>query len=439
MSVDIYLDLRQKYVMRGITVLHPITVTRGKNAILYDIAGKEYIDFTSGIGVVNLGHANPELIKVAEEQLHKLWHICFMVANYPTYVELAERLAKIAPGSYEKKVLLQNSGSEAVENAIKIARQVTGKYIVVAFDNGFHGRGTYGYALSTTGKYHPYKVNLEPFIPGVEFVPYPYCYRCLFKQEYPGCGLACLDYIKTWFTQVRVPLDRVAAFIMEMVQGEGGFVVPPIEYVRELRKLLDENGVLLIDDEVQAGWGRTGKMWAIENFGVEPDIMVTAKAIANGLPLSAIVGRAEIMDKTHPGSFGGTYGGNPVACAVAIKVIEIIQKDNLVERAQRLGNVVRKRLTELHEKYELVGDVRGLGLMQAVELVLNRKTKEPATKETMRVLEKARQKGLLLLRAGLFLNVIRIHPQLTIEEELLNKGLDILEESIREVSMEIRG
>ncbi|MEM4489258.1 MAG: aspartate aminotransferase family protein, partial [Desulfurococcaceae archaeon] len=305
--------------------------------------------------------------------------------------------------------------------------------------NGFHGRGTYGYALSTTGKYHPYKVNLEPFIPGVEFVPYPYCYRCLFKQEYPGCGLACLDYIKTWFTQVRVPLDRVAAFIMEMVQGEGGFVVPPIEYVRELRKLLDENGVLLIDDEVQAGWGRTGKMWAIENFGVEPDIMVTAKAIANGLPLSAIVGRAEIMDKTHPGSFGGTYGGNPVACAVAIKVIEIIQKDNLVERAQRLGNVVRKRLTELHEKYELVGDVRGLGLMQAVELVLNRKTKEPATKETMRVLEKARQKGLLLLRAGLFLNVIRIHPPLTIEEELLNKGLDILEESIREVSMEIGG
>lgn len=424
--------------MRGISVLHPITIARGSNALLYDIAGKEYIDFTSGIGVVNLGHANPELIKAAVEQLSKLWHICFMVANYSPYVELAEKLAKLAPGSFEKKVLLQNSGSEAVENAVKIARQVTGRHIVVAFDNGFHGRGTYGYALSTTGKYNPYKVGLDPLIPGVEFVPYPYCYRCLFKQEYPNCGLSCLDYIKSWFVHVRTPLDRVAAFIIEMVQGEGGFIVPPVEYVRELRKLLDENGVLLIDDEVQAGWGRTGKMWAVEHFGVEPDIVVTAKAIANGLPLSAIIGRADLMDKTHPGSFGGTYGGNPVACAVALKVIEIFQRDNIVERARRLGEIVRKRLVEIYEKYELIGDVRGLGLMQAIELVLDRRTKKPATKETVKVLERAREKGLLLLRAGLFLNVIRVHPPITIEDELLQKGLDVLEESVREVSMEVK-
>jgi 4-aminobutyrate aminotransferase/(S)-3-amino-2-methylpropionate transaminase len=433
MYSDPYLDSRAKYVMRGAAVYHPITIDRGRNALLFDINGKEYIDFTCGIGVTSLGHANPELIEAVEAQLRKLWHACFMVVNYAPYVELAEKLAKIAPGTSEKQVLLQNSGSEAIENAVKIARQVTGRYYVVAYENSFHGRGTYGYALAATGKYKPYKVGLEPMMPGVELIPYPYCYRCPFKHEYPQCGLACLDYVRKWFAHARVPPERISAFLMEMVQGEGGFVVAPTDYVKELKKFLDENGILLIDDEVQSGWARTGRMWAIEHYGIEPDIMVTAKAIANGLPLSAIIGKKEIMEKTYPGSFGGTYGGNPVSCAAALKVIEIMLRDKMPERAERLGQIIRKRLNEMYEKYELIGDVRGLGVMQAIELVKDRKTKEPATDETLKIINKAREKGLLLLRAGLYLNVVRLHPPLTIEEELLSKGLDILEESLKEV------
>ncbi|MEM0295605.1 MAG: aspartate aminotransferase family protein [Candidatus Korarchaeum sp.] len=435
--VDTYLDMRGKYVMKGVALYHPITIERGENAKLYDVNGKEYLDFTSGIGVANLGHANPELIRAAEEQLRKLWHMCFMVVNYRPYVELAEELAKIAPGSSEKMVLLQNSGSEAIENAIKVAKQVTGRPYVVAYENSFHGRGTYGFALATTGKYKPYKVGFDPLVPGVELIPYPYCYRCPFKQSYPDCGLACLDYLRSWFSHSRVPPERVAALLIEMVQGEGGFVVAPKDYVKELKGYLEENGILMIDDEVQAGWGRTGRMWAVEHFDVEPDIVATAKAIANGLPLSAVIGRKEVMEKTSPGSFGGTYGGNPVACAVALKVIEIMRRERIPERAERLGQVVRKRLSEMGEKYGLIGDVRGLGVMQAIELVKDRKTKEPAADETMKVINKAREKGLLLLRAGIYLNVIRLHPPLTIEEENLMKGLDILEESLREVEREV--
>ncbi|MEM2021584.1 MAG: aspartate aminotransferase family protein [Zestosphaera sp.] len=438
MSPDPYIDMRGKYVMRGVTLYHPITVERGENAVLYDVNGKRYVDFICGIGVTALGHANPELVKVAEEQLKKLWHVCFMTANYKPYVELAERLAKIAPGPSEKQVLLQNSGSEATENAIKIVRQVTGKAVVVSYENSFHGRGTYGFALATTGKYKPYKVGLEPIMSGVEFIPFPYCYRCPFKHEHPQCGLACLDYVKKWFVHARVPPERIAAFITEMIQGEGGFVVAPIDYVRELKKFLDEHEILLIDDEVQSGWARTGRMWAVDHYGVEPDIMITAKAIANGLPLSAIIGRKEIMEKTYPGSFGGTYGGNPVSCAVALKVIDIMLRDKLPERATNLGQVIRRRLNEMFERYKLVGDVRGLGVMQAIELVKDRKSKEPATDEASKVISKAREKGLLLLRAGIHLNVIRLHPPLTIEEELLHKGLDILEESLKEVEEEVK-
>ena len=431
--MDPYLEERSKYVMRGVALYHPLTIERGENAKLYDVNGKEYLDFTSGIGVANLGHANTELIKAAEEQLRKLWHMCFMVVNYAPYVELAKRLAEIAPGSSEKMVLLQNSGSEAIENAIKVAKQVSGRPYIVAYENSFHGRGTYGFALAATGKYKPYKVGFDPLVPGVELIPYPYCYRCPFNHTYPGCGLACLDYFRKWFSHSRVPPERVAAVVMEMVQGEGGFVVPPADYVRELKAYLEENGIMLIDDEVQAGWGRTGRMWAIDHFGIEPDVMVTAKAIANGLPLSAVIGKKEIMEKTSPGSFGGTYGGNPVSCAVALKVIEIMRRDNIPGRAQKIGEIMRKRLDEMAEKHRLIGDVRGLGAMLAIELVKDRRSKEPAAEETAKVIERAREKGLLLLRAGIYLNVIRLHPPLTIEEENLLRGLDILEESMREV------
>ncbi|MEM0374334.1 MAG: aspartate aminotransferase family protein [Sulfolobales archaeon] len=432
--MDLYLDLRNKFVMGGVSLLHPITIERGVNALLYDVEGKVYIDFTSGIGVTSLGHANPELIEAAMEQLKKLWHICVMIANYKPYVELAEKLVKMAPGKSEKQILFMNSGSEATENAVKIARQVTGRPYIVSFENSFHGRGSM-LALALTGKYKPYKVNLEPFPPGVEFVPYPYCYRCIFGGVYPDCGLACLDYIRKYFIYSRVPPERVAAFIIEVVQGEGGFVVAPMEFIRELKSFLENNGIILIDDEVQAGFGRTGRMWAIEHSGVEPDIMYTAKAIANGLPLSAIIGRREVMEKVNPGTYGGTYGGNPVACAVALKVLEIFERDKIVERAVKLGEIVRKRFEEFRDKFKIVGDVRGLGLMQAIEFVKDGRSKEPAISEVAKILEIARLKGLLLLRAGLYLNVIRVHPPLTIEEEYLIRGLDILEEAIREVEV----
>ncbi|MEM1550284.1 MAG: aspartate aminotransferase family protein [Candidatus Methanomethylicia archaeon] len=434
MFMDLYLDLRNKFVMGGVSLLHPITVERGVNALLYDVEGKVYIDFTSGIGVTSLGHANPELIEAAMEQLKKLWHICVMIANYKPYVELAEKLVKMAPGKSEKQILFMNSGSEATDNAVKIARQVTGRPYIVSFENSFHGRGSM-LALALTGKYKPYKVNLEPFPPGVEFVPYPYCYRCIFGGVYPDCGLACLDYIRKYFIYSRVPPERVAAFIIEVVQGEGGFVVAPMEFIRELKSFLENNGIILIDDEVQAGFGRTGRMWAIEHSGVEPDIMYTAKAIANGLPLSAIIGRREVMEKVNPGTYGGTYGGNPVACAVALKVLEIFERDKIVERAVKLGEIVRKRFEEFRDKFKIVGDVRGLGLMQAIEFVKDGRSKEPAISEVAKILEIARLKGLLLLRAGLYLNVIRVHPPLTIEEEYLIRGLDILEEAIREVEV----
>ncbi|MEM3886619.1 MAG: aspartate aminotransferase family protein [Candidatus Methanomethylicia archaeon] len=432
--MDLYLDLRNKFVMGGVSLLHPITIERGVNALLYDVEGKVYIDFTSGIGVTSLGHANPELIEAAMEQLKKLWHICVMIANYKPYVELAEKLVKMAPGKSEKQILFMNSGSEATDNAVKIARQVTGRPYIVSFENSFHGRGSM-LALALTGKYKPYKVNLEPFPPGVEFVPYPYCYRCIFGGVYPDCGLACLDYIRKYFIYSRVPPERVAAFIIEVVQGEGGFVVAPMEFIRELKSFLENNGIILIDDEVQAGFGRTGRMWAIEHSGVEPDIMYTAKAIANGLPLSAIIGRREVMEKVNPGTYGGTYGGNPVACAVALKVLEIFERDKIVERAVKLGEIVRKRFEEFRDKFKIVGDVRGLGLMQAIEFVKDGRSKEPAISEVAKILEIARLKGLLLLRAGLYLNVIRVHPPLTIEEEYLIRGLDILEEAIREVEV----
>ncbi|MEM3541962.1 MAG: aspartate aminotransferase family protein [Candidatus Methanomethylicia archaeon] len=434
MFMDLYLDLRNKFVMGGVSLLHPITIERGVNALLYDVEGKVYIDFTSGIGVTSLGHANPELIEAAMEQLKKLWHICVMIANYKPYVELAEKLVKMAPGKSEKQILFMNSGSEATDNAVKIARQVTGRPYIVSFENSFHGRGSM-LALALTGKYKPYKVNLEPFPPGVEFVPYPYCYRCIFGGVYPDCGLACLDYIRKYFIYSRVPPERVAAFIIEVVQGEGGFVVAPVEFIRELKSFLENNGIILIDDEVQAGFGRTGRMWAIEHSGVEPDIMYTAKAIANGLPLSAIIGRREVMEKVNPGTYGGTYGGNPVACAVALKVLEIFERDKIVERAVKLGEIVRKRFEEFRDKFKIVGDVRGLGLMQAIEFVKDGRSKEPAISEVAKILEIARLKGLLLLRAGLYLNVIRVHPPLTIEEEYLIRGLDILEEAIREVEV----
>jgi len=425
-------ESRETWVSKGLSLLHPITIERGENEFLFDVTGKMYIDFTSGIGVTNLGHVNPELVEAVKTQLLKLWHICFMITNYQPYVELAEKLAKISVGKSEKQVFFANSGAEAVENAIKIVRQQLGRPYIVAYENSFHGR-TY-LALTVTGKYEPYKINFEPFNPGIELAPFPYCYRCPFKQEYSSCDLACLDYIKKFFFRTRVPPNRIAAFLIEPIQGEGGFIPAPKDYLKELRKICDDNGILMIVDEIQTGFGRTGKMFAIEHYEVEPDLMTIGKAIANGLPLSGVIGRKDIMSKVFPGSIGGTFGGNPVACAAAIKVIDILLRDKLPDKAARLGEKMKKRLQEMKDRYEIIGDVRGLGMMQAIELVKDRKTKEAATEATSEVIKRAREKGVLVLKAGLYSNVIRFHPPLTISEKMLDTGLDIVEECIKEVA-----
>jgi len=426
---DLMIEARNKYLTSGLSLLHPITVERGSNAIVYDNEGKKYIDFTSGIGVVNLGHCNPELIQVAEEQLRRLWHICIMVANYEPYVKLAEELTKITPGRFEKQAIFLNSGAEAVENAIKIVRQYSKRPYILSFENSFHGR-TY-LAMTTTGKYMPYKIEFEPLNVGIELLPYPYCYRCPFKLDYPKCDLWCIEYIKKYFFHTRVAPGRIAAVLIEPIQGEGGFIVPPPEYFKELRELTAKENILLIVDEIQTGFGRTGKMFAIENWDVEPDIIVVGKGIANGLPLSGVIGKKEVMDKIAKGSVGGTYGGNPVACSVALKVIEILRREGFLEKVGKLGKLMFDRLCELKERFEVIGDVRGKGMMLAVELVKDGKTKEPAVDEVEKLINKARKMGLLLLKAGLYGNVIRFHPPLTIEEEVLVKGLDVFEDALK--------
>jgi 4-aminobutyrate aminotransferase/(S)-3-amino-2-methylpropionate transaminase len=409
-----------------------MTIERGENARLYDSEGKEYIDFTSGIAVTNLGHSNRELVDLAAKQLSKFWHICYMVADYEPYTRIARELASLAPGRFEKQVMLANSGAEAVENAVKLARQHSGRYYVLAFENSFHGRT--GLTMTLTGKYEPYKINFEPFSPGVELVPYAYCYRCPYKQTYPECGLWCVDYIRKFFFKTRAPGNKIATILVEPIQGEGGFVTPPPEYFKELRKIADENGIILTIDEIQTGFGRTGKMFAIEHWGVDPDMMTVGKALSNGLPLSGVVAKKELLQKAADGSIGGTYGGNPVACAAAIGVMEIMKRDNIPGRASRLGSLMWKRLQEMGKKHELIGDIRGKGMMLAIELVKDKRTKEPAIEEAKKILEAGRSRGLLLLKAGLYGNVVRFHPPLTIEEELLSKGLDIVDELLGEVA-----
>ena len=326
-------------------------------------------------------------------------------------------------------MILLNSGSEAVENAVKIVRQHTGRPGIISFENSFHGRSYM--ALTLTGKWDPYKVGFGPFVPGVHFTPFAYCYRCPFHLEYPGCSLHCVHHIEKSVLKTQIPPDQVGAIISEPIQGEGGFIAPPDDYFKEIKKICDAHDIKLIIDEIQTGFARTGKMWAIEHYGVEPDLMTMAKAIASGLPLSAVVARDELMKDVYPGSLGGTYGGNPIACATALKVLELIEREKVVEQAAALGKKLQKRLDEFYDRYEVIGDVRGKGPMLAMELVKDRKTKEPNPEAASKVMKDCLGAGLLTLKAGLYGNCIRLHPPLTIEDELLEKGLAIMEEAFK--------
>ena len=423
------MEERNDLVPPGVYLVQPITIAESKGAVMRDVDGNTYIDFTSGIGVTSLGHCVDEIVQTISDQAARLIHSCIHVVNYEPYLKLAKRLTEVTPGGFKKRAIMLNSGSEAVENAVKVVRQHTGRPGIISFENSFHGR-TY-MAMTLTGKWDPYKVGFGPFVPGVYHTPFAYCYRCPFHLEYPGCGLTCVHHIEKSILKTQVPPTEIAAIISEPIQGEGGFIDPPPDFFRELKGICDEHGFQLIIDEIQTGFARTGKMWAIEHYGVEPDMLVMAKAIASGLPLSAVVARDELMSDVYPGSLGGTYGGNPIACATALKVLEIIEREKIVEKSAELGKKARRRLDEFYDEFEVIGEVRGKGPMLAMELVKDRGSREPDPEAASKVMKGCLASGLLTLKAGLYSNCIRLHPPLTIENELLEKGMAIMEEAFR--------
>ena len=413
-------DLRAKYVPRGITSAHPVTVDRAQGSEIWDISGKRYIDFAGGIGVMNVGHAHPRVMKAVREQLDRATHTSFQVVHYESYLRLAERLCEVAPIDGPKKAVFFSTGAEAIENAVKIARAATGRPAVISFRGGFHGRTLL--ALSLTGSVQPYKQDFGPYATEIYQTPFPYAYRGWTTEA----AMADLENL----LESEVSPKRVAAIVIEPVLGEGGFVPAPLDFMRKLRELCDRHGMLLIVDDIQTGFGRTGKFFAIEHSGVQADLITVAKSLAAGFPLSAVVGKAQVMDAPDPGGLGGTYGGNPVACAAGLAVMDVMRDEKLPERAARIGSVVEERMQSWAADHELIGDVRVVGAMAGMELVRDRVTKEPADKETAKIIATAREKGLIILRCGVHHNVIRTLMPLTIPDELLEEGLDMLGASL---------
>ena len=415
--------LRQKHVPPGPFNITPIFAQRAKGAIIEDVEGKEYIDFAGGIGVENVGHCAEQVVAAIKEQAEQYIHTCFHVVMYEPYIELAKRLNEVTPGDFPKKTMLVNSGAEAVENAVKIARYATKRQAIIAFENAFHGR-TY-MAMTLTSQVKPYKWGFGPFCPEVYRMPYPYCYRCPFGLEYPECEIHCADYLEEFFIG-HVAADSVAAIIAEPVQGEGGFIVPPKEYFKKIKAICEKHGILLIMDEIQAGMGRTGKLFASEHFDVTPDIILTGKSIGAGLPLAGVTGRAELMDAPHVGGLGGTYGGNPIACKAGLAVLDTLNA-GMLDTSKKLGEKLRKRLVDLQSRYEIIGDVRGLGPMIGMELVKDRKSKDPAADDAKELVRRCYENGLIVISCGVYHNVIRILTPLVITNDQLERGFAILE------------
>ena len=424
-------ELRSKVLASGYSSGTSCYVASAKGAMIRDVDGREFIDFAGGIGVMNVGHSHPKVVAAIKDQAEKFTHTCFMVLPYEAAVLLAEKLCAVTPGSFTKAAVFVNSGAEAVENAVKIARYYTKRPAIITFENAFHGRTLL--TMSLTSKVKPYKVGFGPFAPEIYRMPYAYCYRCPFGLNYPSCNVACADYLNELFIS-HVPAETTAALIAEPVQGEGGFVTPPPEYFLKLIKICHDNGIVFIDDEIQSGMGRTGKMFAVNHWKVEPDLVTVAKSLAAGMPLSAVIGRKEVMDAVHPSGVGGTYGGNPVACRAALAVLDIFEEENLLQRSEVLGKKLRERFDTLQKEYELIGDVRGMGPMLALELVKDRETKEPAAEEAKALVKFCFDKGLIILSCGKFGNVIRTLMPLIITDEQLEKGLSIMEEGLSVLS-----
>ncbi len=418
----------QRVMSPSYTRAEPIVAIEGKGCYVKDVDGNVLLDFSSGMFVLNYGYSHPRLIRAVEEQLRKLTHFAGTDFYYEQQIVLAEMLSEITPGNFRKRVYFGNSGAEAVEAAMKCVRWHTRKPRIIAFMGGFHGR-TYGaMSLSSTRVLH--HRYFFPLVPGVEFVPFPYCYRCLFRQSYPGCDFLCVEFLRERLKTV-VPPEEVAAVITEPIQGNSGYIVPPPEYYPMIKEICDEHGWIFIADEVQTGLGRSGRMFAIEHWGVDPDIVCVAKALSGGIaPIGATVAREDIMD-WEPGAHASTFGGNLVACVAAIEGLKIVKEERLVERAAKLGEKIMKRLQEIEETSRLIGDIRGKGLMIGIELVKDKKTKEPAVREREQLIREALDRGLILFRGGQ--SAIRIAPPLVIPEEDLEIGMEIFEQSLREV------
>ncbi len=421
------LKMRDENVARGISYVLPVFVEEAKGALIRDIDGNEYIDFATGIGVVNFGHNHPAVVDAIKKQADQYLHTCFMVAMYEPYVRLAAALNEMTPGRFAKKTAFFNSGAEAVENAVKLARRFTKKTAIVALECAFHGRTLM--TMTLTSKVKPYKYGYGPFAPDVYKIPAAYCYRCRFGLTYPSCDLYCARYLEQFFA-VECTADNVAAVIAEPVQGEGGFIVPPEGYFKVLHEICKKHEVLLIADEIQSGFYRTGTPLASFYYGIEPDLITMAKSLAGGVPISALTGRAEVMDAAGPGEIGGTYGGNPMGCAAALAVLEVAKKEKLAEQAKETAKITAERLDSLAAKYEMIGEHRGLGAMRAIEIVKDRHSKTPDPDKAKAIIKRCHEQGLIIITAGIFSNVIRLLMPVNIPSELLAKGLDILEEAI---------
>jgi 4-aminobutyrate aminotransferase/(S)-3-amino-2-methylpropionate transaminase len=411
---------KERVVADPLSIYLPIVVAEAHGATLTDVDGNSFVDFTGGVGVLNAGHTHPRIVEAVQEQAAKFLHTDFTIVPYEVYVTLAERLLAVSPFSGHAKAAFFNSGAEAVENAVKFARAYTRRPAVIAFEGGFHGRTLL--ALSLTSKTHPYKAGLGPFSPDVYRVPFPYEYRGVSARQ-------ALDALERAFVTQVAP-ETVAAIVLEPVQGEGGFVPASREFMEGVRAICDREGIVFVADEVQTGFGRTGEMFAMQHFGVEPDLMTVAKSIAAGLPLSGVLGKAEIMDAPEDGGVGGTYVGNPVAQAAAVAVLEVFEEEGLVERGRRVGETIRGRMLGWQERFPAIGDVRGLGPMLAIELVEDPQTKSPAPGLASRVAEEAARRGLLLLKAGIHGNCIRVLCPLTISDAELDEGLGAWEEAL---------
>lgn len=421
---------REAAVPRGVSNATPLFVARAEGAVIEDVDGNRLIDFAGGIGCLNVGQRSPRVLAALHAQIDRFLHTCFSVTPYPSYVKLAERLNTLTPGKFPKKTLLVNSGAEAVENAVKIARCYTKRPAIICFEDAFHGRTLL--TMSLTSKIQPYKSGFGPFVSDVYRVPYAYCYRCAFSLQYPSCEVYCARRLEDTFKRV-VAADSVAAIIVEPVLGEGGFVAPPREFFQTLQQVCRRHGILFVADEVQTGFGRTGALFACERYGIEPDILVSAKSLGGGLPLAAVTGRAEIMDSPGTGGLGGTFGGNPLACEAALAVLETFEAEDLASRANQLGERFAARAQQWQERWPLIGEVRGVGAMRALELVRSRDSREPAEDETKQVVRFCYEHGLAVLSAGTYGNVVRLLAPLVITDEQFEEGLQVLESALAQV------